>query len=184
MQSVFDPTPVGGFNQPHSLRTSSDFRGLSRPPDPNTQTTSPPWASHFSGFYTAVSSCLGFYAHRLVYVLLFPQVSQEPPAEDHQAGHWPGGRLHQVGRPIKERISFVSQLWCRDPKVSWGWCETAASHLIVSVCSQEVHCIMLVSDQINRNNSLLGFSTSRVTAMLKLCGEQHKSLSAFMSRAE
>ncbi|KAM7397254.1 hypothetical protein PAMP_020240 [Pampus punctatissimus] len=25
------------------------------------------------------------------------RVAQESPAEDHQAGHWPGGRLHQVG---------------------------------------------------------------------------------------
>ncbi|KAM7415267.1 hypothetical protein PAMA_019881 [Pampus argenteus] len=33
------------------------------------------------------------------------QVAQESPAEDHQAGHWPGGRLHQLCMQISCMLS-------------------------------------------------------------------------------
>lgn len=119
--------------------------------DLNVQTLSPRTelfpqltASRLYDFYLAVFSCLAFMLI-VLYILLFPQVPQEPPAEDHQAGHWPGGRLHQVGSSassspcsnkwlteplwltlIKEWMSLISLLYCNKLKASWGWCETAA----------------------------------------------------------
>lgn len=175
MQFWFDPTRVGGFNQHESLKMCSDYRELSNASDLkldlNAQTQSP-WTallshlitSHSYDFYLALFSCLHSLLVALNICLLFPQVPQESPAEDHQAGYRPGGRLHQVGSSApppaatnswksdwasrsKELISFTSHLWCNKLTASWGWCDTAAaavSHLIVSVCSQEVHSITLV----------------------------------------
>ncbi len=40
--------------------------------------------------------------------VLFPQVPQESPAEDHQAGHWPGGRL--IMPPLVSASHFLFTL--------------------------------------------------------------------------
>lgn len=82
--------------------------------------------------------------------LLLPQVPEESKAEDHQTGHWPGGRLHQVGR------SFFFLCWKSNRGVAITAAATAfhirsvlwgSERVAASCCSRDIRFTRRTSNQ-------------------------------------
>lgn len=100
----FDSWRVGDFNQHQRLNMCTECRSylnLHRSPRQSCSHTS---LRHTRMVFIWLFICLPVWVlcslTKYTVYLLFPQVPQESPAEDNQAGHRPGGRLHQVGSSV------------------------------------------------------------------------------------